>query len=133
MSVGVTVASSIFTDCLRSSFTSGQSVSKEEFASKLQNFMNLQGVDVRASTVIEMFVAEGLLNIEGSNIYAPREIAMGASSGGKFISGNNSTSETKTTKIVASGNAQIVGTGNTAIVQDSGGSIRFFVGKKESK
>ncbi len=130
-SIGVSISSSSLYDFLKSFANKHASPSIENFQSELQNFLEINGSNIKASTVIDLFVENGLLVVTGSNIFAPNQITMASGNQGSFIFGNNSTSLTERTRIEASGNAQIIGKGNAAIVQDEDGSIRFMVGKKE--
>ena len=123
------IASSAAYDWLKTRFGSGQHVPREDLERELQGFLDVNGADVRAATVIDMWAAQGFLSIVGSKLYAPDSITMGAGPGASFSFGDGSKSETDKTGITAGAGARITGS-NTAIRQNPDGSISFHVGKK---
>ena len=127
--LGIGIATSAAYDWLKTRFGSGQHVSREDLERELQALLDVQGAEVRAATVIDMWAAQGVLRIAGSNLYAPDQITMGAGKGAAFSFGDGSKSETDKTGIVAGTGARITGS-NAAIRQNPDGSISFHVGKK---
>jgi hypothetical protein len=106
-------------------------IQRDTLRANLDSFLNMHGVSVRASTIIDAFVDAGLLSIAGSALYAPNKIMMGAGPGAVFSFGHNSVSQTDKTAIHAHGNAELVGS-NAAVVQNPDGSISFLVGRDKS-
>lgn len=125
--LGVNLAANTVYDFLRSQFSSERKADLGTVQQRFESFLQVHGVSVSAATVISMLAKRGFLSIEGSFLYAPAQITMGAGPGAQFSSGKNSSSQTKNTAIKAVGHAYIKGS-NAAIVQDSDGSISFFVG-----
>jgi len=130
-SLGVNVASNAVYDFLKTSFSGKNTSSRAEFERELGSFLKVHGANVQASTVVDMFAAQGLLSVQGSTIYAPQQITMGAAPGAQFSFGNDSTSSTDRTKVETPGNARISGS-NAAMRQNPDGSISFLVGSNES-
>ena len=131
-SFGVSVSASTFFQFMKNYLGTRTSEHVKEFETQLQSFLDINGANVRASTVINMFASRGLLQIQKSILYAPEKITIGAREKAQFIFGNDSTSSTDRTRIEAKGNAQIIGK-NATIVQNPDGSISLLVGKKNDE
>jgi hypothetical protein len=91
---------------------------------QIQNCIELNGVTMRAETVISALTLNGFLSIEGSHLYARDSLAFG-SQGGTAIAGTNSTLQTAKTSIFAGHGAAIRTQGNAQVRQNPDGSISF--------
>ena len=129
-SFGISLSAGAFIEYLKATFANGNKQDLKEFTNSLKSFLELKGMNVEASTIIEAFAHEGLLNIEGTKLYAPDSISMGTFGEAIFIFGNNSVSETSKSKIEANGPASMTGK-NSGVVQNPDGSISFHVGSSE--
>ena len=131
-SFGVNVAASAFWDFLKQSFSNKSQLDRATFERELTAFLQVHGANVKASTVIDMFAAQGLLSIKGSTLFAPNQITMGAGPESEFSFGYDSKSTTDRTEIETPGEAEIRGR-NAAIVQNPDGSISFLVGQDKDE
>lgn len=93
---------------------------------QIQNRIDLNGVTMRAETVISALTQNGFLSIQGSYLYAHDSLVFG-SKGGSAIAGN-STLQTAKTSIVAGQGAAIRTQGNAQVRQNPDGSISFHTG-----
>jgi len=94
---------------------------------QIQNRIDLNGVIMRAETVISALTQNGFLSIQGLHLYAHDSLVFG-SQGGSAIAGNNSTLQAAKTSIVAGQGASIQTQGNAQVRQNPDGSISFHTG-----
>lgn len=129
--LGVSVTTEILTNFLKKYFSERKSDNIAEFETELESFLQINGANIKASTAIEMFAAEGLLRIENSVLYAPDKITIGANKEAVFTLGHDSVSATDRTSIETKGKSEIKGS-NAEIEQKEDGSMVFKVGKDGS-
>jgi hypothetical protein len=91
---------------------------------EIQNRINLNGVTMRAETVISALTQNGFLSIQSSHLYANNGLVFG-SQGGSAVAGNNTTLQTAKTSIIAGQGASIQTQGNAQVRQNPDGSISF--------
>jgi len=102
-------------------------VCEQEFKNEVQNVINLNGVSMRAETVIDALARNGFLTIQQSHLYASQSLNFGSSRGGAIV-GNNSSMRTDRTAIEAGAGAFLETQGNAQVRQNPDGSISFDVG-----
>lgn len=124
-SLGLGVAGNAVYDFLKARLTGPNPPTAEQLEQELQNVINLNGVTIKASTVIEALAKNGVITITRSHLNAPNSITIGAVNGRAYF-GDNSSSTTATTAIHAGQGASIQFSGNAKIVQDADGSIKFY-------
>ena len=126
MQMGVGVASSAVYDYLKK--LASKSTDRKTVESNVQNILQIQGVQMRASTIIDALINDGYLVITSSDLYAPDSIAFGTRQGTAIV-GDNSRLHTDRTSIDAGQGAFIKTEGNAQVRQNPDGSISFHVGK----
>ena len=132
-SVGVSVSASLITDQIKSYLADNPNPTREGLEQHLQNKIDIDGLDIRATKIVDFLAERGVINISGTKIYSEQGIVMGTQDGQLWF-GDNSASRTKNTAIEAHGQGTgIKMTGNTAVVQHEDGSISFHVGKGSDK
>ncbi|MDO9077424.1 MAG: hypothetical protein Q7U72_08240 [Brevundimonas sp.] len=123
--LGLGVAGNAVYDYLKARLTGPNPPTVEQLEQELQNIINVNGVTMQASTVIEALAKNGVITITRSHLNAPSSISIGAVNGRAYF-GDNSSSTTATTAIHAGEGASIQFSGNAKIVQAPDGSIRFY-------
>jgi hypothetical protein len=130
--VGLGVASNAVYDYLKKKFTTaGASIDRHTLEAELQNVITLNGVTMRASTVIDALARNGFLVIEGSHLHGPQALTFGSVQG-SAVAGNNTRLSTDKTSIDAGAGAFVKTEGNSQIRQNPDGSISFHVGDGSS-
>lgn len=124
-SLGLGVASNAVYALLKERLTGPNPPTVEQLEQELQNLINVSGVTMQASTVIEALAKNGVIIITQSHLNAPSSITIGAVNGQAYF-GDNSSSTTATTAIHAGAGAGIQFSGDAKIVQAPDGSIRFY-------
>lgn len=127
--LGLGLATNSIYDLLKSS--AGKQVEQQDFLAEVQNRINLNGVTMRAETVISALTQNGFISIQGSRLYAPTALEFGSQKGAAFV-GNNSTLQTDKTSIVTGSGAFVETQGNAQVRQNPDGSISFHTGEDES-
>lgn len=117
--LGLGVASNAIFDFLKSRLLSP--TPGPQLQAELQNIIDLNGVQMRAETVIEALARNGVIRIVNSSMHANESLSIGAQ-GGLAIWGDNSVASTDKTAIVAGSGATIRATGNAKVVQHPDGS-----------
>ena len=123
--LGLGVATNAVYDLLKG--FAGKQINPEQVAAEIQNRINMNGVSVRAETVISALAQNGLLVINQSHLHANESLIFGSTQG-SAIFGNNSTMTTNKTGISAGAGAFIESNGNAQIRHNPDGSISFHVG-----
>lgn len=126
MQMGVGVASSAVYDCLK--HLSRKSTDRKTVESNVQNILKIQGIQMRASTIIDALIKDGYLVINNSDLYAPDSITFGTIQG-TAIAGDSTRLHTDRTSIDAGQGAFLKTTGNAQVRQNPDGSISFHVGE----
>lgn len=106
----------------------GKNASAQQVAQEIQNRIDMNGVSMRAETVINALVQSGLLVIQQSHLHANQGLAFGSVQG-RAIVGNNSALTTNNTAITAGSGAFMETNGNAQVRQNPDGSISFHVGE----
>ena len=123
--LGLGLATNAIYELLKSLAT--KPLEQKALLDQIQNRIDLNGVTMRAETVISALTQKGFLSIQGSHLYAHNGLVFG-SQGGAAIAGNNSTLQTAKTSIIAGQGAAIQTQGNAQIRQNPDGSISFHTG-----
>lgn len=123
--LGLGLATSAVYDLLKS--LAAKPLEQKTLLEEIQNRINLNGVTMRAETVISALTQNGFLSIQGSHLYATNSLVFG-SQGGTSIAGNNTTLQTSKTSIVTGQGASIQTQGNAQVRQNPDGSISFHTG-----
>jgi hypothetical protein len=123
--LGLGLATNAIYDLLKS--LASKPLEQKALLNQIQNRIDLNGVTMRAETVISALTQKGFLSIQGSHLYAHNSLVFG-SQGGSAVAGNNSTLQTSKTFIVAGQGAFIKTQGNAQVRQNPDGSISFHTG-----
>lgn len=123
--LGLGLATNAVYDLLKS--LAAEPLEQKALLDEIQNRINLNGVTMRAETVISALTQNGFLSIQGSHLYATNSLVFG-SHGGTAIAGNNTTLQTSKTSIVVGQGASIQTQGNSQVRQNPDGSISFHTG-----
>ena len=123
--LGLGLATNAIYDLLKS--LASKPLEQKALLNQIQNRIDLNGVAMRAETVISALTQDGFLSIQGSHLYAQNSLVFG-SQGGSAVAGNNSTLQTSKTSIVAGQGASIKTQGNAQVRQNPDGSISFHTG-----
>jgi hypothetical protein len=123
--LGLGLATNAVYDLLKS--LAASPLEQKPLLEEIQNRINLNGVTMRAETVISALTQNGFLSIQGSHLYATNSLVFG-SQGGTAVAGNNTTLQTSKTSIVMGQGASIQAQGNAQIRQNADGSISFHTG-----
>ena len=123
--LGLGLATNAVYDLLKS--LADKPLEQKVLLEEIQNRINLNGVTMRAETVISALTQNGFLSIQRSHLYAPTGLVFG-SQGGTAIAGNSTTLQTSKTSIVAGQGASIQTQGNAQVRQNPDGSISFHTG-----
>jgi hypothetical protein len=123
--LGLGLSTNAIYDILRS--LASKPIEQKALLEEIQNRINLNGVAMRAETVISALTQNGFLSIQGSHLYASNRLVFG-SQGGSAVVGNNTTLQTAKTSIVAGHGASIQTQGNAQVRQNPDGSISFHTG-----
>ena len=126
MQLGIGVASSGVYDYLKQQ--SRKSIDRKTVESNVQNILEMQGIQMRASTIIDALINNGYLVIRGSDLYAPDSITFGTIQG-TSIAGDGTRFHTDRTSIDAGQGAFLKTKGNAQVRQNPDGSISFLVGE----
>jgi len=123
--LGLGVAANSIFELLKGLAT--RSVTTEQLRQEIQNRIDLNGVGMRAETVIDALAQNGFIQIRGSNLHGEEGIAFGSVTGGASM-GHNTTFTTARTAIKAGTGAFMDTQGNAQVRQNPDGSISFHVG-----
>lgn len=124
--IGLGLATNAVYDVIKSSLGFNKGEDRKVIEAKIQNVIDMHGMQIEASTVIEMLARKGVVSITGSQLFAPKSIHMGAAGGSAYF-GDNSTSATAKSSIQAIGiGTGIKMSGNASIRQNEDGSISFY-------
>ena len=119
------VASNAIYDYLKSVL--GKNPSKQEVTDAIQNLINMNGIDIKADTVINALAENGFLLIENSRLHANETLVFGSVKGGAVISNGSQLSTDKSATVIGQG-AAIRTSGNAFISHNADGSVSFHVG-----
>lgn len=123
--LGLGVATSAIYDFLKSLVS--KPLDQKTITEEIQNRIDLNGVSMRAETVISALTQNGFLSIQNSQLYATDSLVFG-SQGGAAMAGNNTVLQTSKTAVVAGQGAAMRTQGHAQIRQNSDGSITFHTG-----
>ncbi len=126
--LGLGVASNAVYDYLKSLL--GKNPSSQEVADAIQNLINVNGVSMKAETVINALAENGFLVVGSSHLHASQSLVFGSVKGGAVIGNDSQLSTDKSATVIGQG-AAIQTSGNAFISHNADGSISFHVGSNQ--
>lgn len=123
--IGTGVASSAVYEVLKN-WVAGK-LTDVQARQQIDNVLQLNGVNMSASSVISALVNNGHLSINNSSLYAVSSIEFGSVKG-SAVMGNGSSLKTSTSEVLTGQGAAIVANGNSGMKLNPDGSITFHVG-----
>ena len=127
--LGVGLASNSIFELLKG--LAGRNVTPDQLRQEIQNRIDLNGVNMRAETVINALSQSGFIQIRGSTLHGGQGLVFGSVVGGASM-GHNTTFSTAKTAIQAGTGAFMDTQGNAQVRQNADGSISFHTGENGS-